>query len=150
MEERKLSPREVCRLFAKTDRLHRAVIEKGVSATGLHSSQHFLLVKLSHLGGKASQKQIAEVLMVSAAAVAVSVRKLEAGGYIAKTGSESDARCNEITLTEKGRQIVESSKVYFELVDGNMCEGISEKELAVFVGCLEKMKKNLLEMEAGE
>ncbi len=147
MEEKKLSPREVCRLFAKTDRLHRAVIEKGVSATGLHRSQHFLLVKLACLGGKASQKQIADVLMVSAAAVAVSIRKLEEGGYVAKAGCASDARCNEITLTEKGRKIVEDSKTYFEFVDGNMCADISDEELSVFVGCLEKMKKNLLEME---
>ncbi len=147
MEEHILSPREVCRLFARTDRLHRAAFERGVSEIGVHRSQHFLLMRLSRLGGTASQRMLADELMVSAAAIAVSVRKLEAGGYITKAGSEQDGRRNEIGLTDKGRAVVEHSRAYFESVDDAMCEGISREELTAFARCLEKMHKNLLELE---
>ncbi len=144
MEQKRLSPREVGRLFAHTDRLHRAVIEKGVKESGVHRSQHFLLMRLYRLGGVASQKKLADELMISPAAVAVSLRKLEDGGYVTRAGSQEDSRRNEVRLTEKGEGLVERSRAYFESVDNRMCEAISEDEMVVFTAVLYKMQKNLL------
>lgn len=147
MEKTNFSPREVGRLFAATDRLHRAVIEKGVNKSGVHRSQHFLLMKLHRLGGAASQKQLADELMISAAAVTVSLRKLQEGGYVSRVGSLSDSRRNEVRLTKKGEALMERSKAYFEWVDDRMCRDISEDEMRVFISVLYKMQKNLLEKE---
>lgn len=147
VSDKRLSPREVCRLFIRTDRLHRCAVEKSVSELGIHRSQHFLLMRIAKCGGRVSQKKLAEALMVSGAAVAVSLKKLEAGGYIEKVRGESDSRCNEVCLTDKGRAVIDESERRFLAVDGRMCEGISESELAVFVSCLEKMQANLLPPE---
>lgn len=145
--KKELSPREVCRMFIRTDRLHRCAVEKSVSELGIHRSQHFLLMRIAKCGGRVSQKKLSEELMVSGAAVAVSLKKLEAGGYIEKVRGENDSRCNEVALTEKGRAVIDESETRFLAVDGKMCEGILESELAVFVSCLEKMQANLLSEE---
>lgn len=145
--KKELSPREVCRMFIRTDKLHRCAVEKSVSELGIHRSQHFLLMRIAKCGGRVSQKRLSEELMVSGAAVAVSLKKLEAGGYIERVRGENDSRCNEVCLTEKGRAVIDESEKRFLTVDGKMCEGISESELAVFVSCLEKMQANLLSEE---
>ena len=145
--KKELSPREVCRSFIRTDRLHRCAVERSVSELGIHRSQHFLLMRIAKCGGRVSQKRLSEELMVSGAAVAVTLKKLEAGGYIERVRGESDGRCNDVTLTDKGRAVIDESETRFLAIDEKMCEGISEAELAAFAACLEKMQANLLPEE---
>ena len=46
---------------------------------------------------------------VSGATMAVSLKKLEKGGYINRLVDQHDNRCNQICITEKGREVVEES-----------------------------------------
>ena len=97
--------------------------------------------------GACTQNHIAEAMEVSAATVAVSLKKLEKGGYIEKRISPEDGRSNLIALTVKGEDVVQQSKTLFEEVDRQMFEMISEEqqeELHVF---LDKVINNLKTME---
>ena len=67
-----------------------------------------------------SQKELAEHLGISPAALAVSLGKLEAGEYVAKEVSDSDSRVKTITITEKGRALVADSKRIFDGIDDEM------------------------------
>ena len=138
-----------CRMFMKTDRLHRKAFESLVSRLGIHRSQHIMLMHLSH-GGGMSQTELAAHLEISTAAVAVSLKKLEAGGYIEKKTAERDSRYNEIALTKKGRDIITSSERFFCDIDSAMIEGITPEMLDSFVRCLEIMQKNLIAIGDGE
>jgi len=131
-----------CRLFMCTDRMHRKGFERLVARLGIHRSQHFLLMNIAR-GNIGSQKELAERLGISTAAVAVTLKKLEAGGYIERTADDRDSRNNHIGITEKGRKVVGESKEYLSLLDETMFRGIDEESLAVFTACLEKMKENL-------
>ena len=141
--------RAACRMFAKTDRLHRKAFEGHVSRLGIHRSQHIMLMHLARDGGM-SQTELAAHLEISAAAVAVSIKKLEAGGYIVKKTAEKDNRVNEIEITEKGRNIVNASEKRFGEIDAAMLKGITPEMLDCFVGCLEMMQKNLAELCDGD
>ena len=131
-----------CRSFICTDRLHRKGFERLVARLGIHRSQHFLLMNIDR-ENTGSQKELAERLGISTAAVAVSLKKLEAEGYIERTVDDRDGRNNQIRITEAGRRVVGESKAYITLLDEAMFRGIDGDSLAVFIECLEKMKENL-------
>ena len=68
--------------------MHRAAAEKASEDIGLYRSQHMMLKYLIHLPYEPTQKQIAEALEISPAAVTVTLKKLESGGYISRKASE--------------------------------------------------------------
>ena len=140
---------KACRLFMGTDRTHRKLFERMVASLGIHRSQHFLLMSIDR-NGVGSQKQLAERMEISTAAVAVALKKLEAGGYLERMAAEEDSRNNEIRITEKGRRVISESRAYVRKLDTAMFRDIDEESLKGFVKCLETMQKNLADFEREE
>ena len=134
--------RETVGMFIRTDRLHRKTFENLVKGLGIHRSQHRMLMHIARDEG-ISQTDLAEHLEISTAAVAVSIKKLEAGGYIEKKSAEKDSRFNEIKITERGREIVSATEKRIRELDMSMLEGIDGEMLENFIKCLEIMQKNL-------
>ena len=130
----------------KIAREHRKIVEKRICALGIHPSQHHFLMHIAK-NGACTQNHIAEAMEVSAATVAVSLKKLEKGGYIEKRISPEDGRSNLIALTAKGEDVVQQSKTLFEEVDGQMFEMISEEQQEELHNFLDKMINNLKTME---
>lgn len=114
--------------------------------TGVYQAQHHLLMRISH-NPNASQKDIAMSMDVSAATIAVSLKKLERGGYIKKEMDKGDNRLNQITITDKGNKVVEQSKQIFESRDRKIFEGFSEEEKHTLSALLQKLDTNLVRME---
>ena len=108
-----------------------------------------MLMHLAKYSG-ISQTELAEHLEISTAAVAVTIKKLESGGYIEKKAAEKDSRYNSIVITERGREIISASEKYFSEIDGAMLEGIPQEMLETFVRCLEIMQNNLNRLCDGE
>ena len=132
----------------RTDRMHRKLFEKHAADTfGIHRSQHMTLMYISR-NENASQKQIAEEFKISAAAVAVTLKKLEAGGFIVRSTAEHDNRQNFINITEKGKQVVEETRRLFTAIDYAMFDSMTDEELKFLMACSEKMYQNLV--RAGE
>lgn len=127
-------------------REHRKIVEKRICSLGIHPSQHHVLMHISK-NGACTQNHIAEAMEVSAAAVAVSLKKLEKGGYIEKQISPGDGRSNLIALTSKGENVVEQSKAMFEEVDKEMFLSISEEEQKQLHAYMEKIIHNLKKAE---
>lgn len=127
----------------QVDRLHRSIFEKMHSAFGIHRSQHRLLMYISRKDVCPSQKDIAEHFDISPAAVAVSLKKLEDSGYIVRESLENDNRFNRITLTEKGKKVVEKSEDFFAESDFAMFSDFTEKDYENLTDCLEKMMRGL-------
>ena len=135
--------RAVIKQFVRADRLHRQVVESTITAqTGLHRSQHMLLMRLSR-GCIPSQKQLAKDLSVSPAAIAVTLKKLETDGYIARDADVDDCRCNRIALTEQGQAAVAKTCALFEYIDRAMVQDFDDQELNALLRALEKVEKNL-------
>lgn len=122
--------------------LHRRTLERLVGETGLHRGQHRMLMTLAdHEFG--SQTELANMLEISAATVAVSLKKLEKGSYIRKTVKEDDSRANFVQLTEKGKTIVENSREIFNKMDRQAVKGFSQEELNALREYLWRMYDNL-------
>ncbi len=129
-------------MFRYVGHLQRAALERQLNKTGVFRSQHQLLMYIFY-HPDASQKEIAQWEHVSPATVAVSLKKLESGGYIRRMVDEQDNRCNQIRITEKGQAVVQESIRCFQEVERQTFEGFTQEDETVMQACLEKMRDNL-------
>lgn len=142
-KEKRETLKGVCRLFIHTDRLHRKEVERFAAELGVHRSQHFVLMRIADAGGSASQKELAKRLEISPAALAVTLKKLESGGYLEKKPTENDSRLNEVMLTDKGWEVRHLSEEKFSRIDEQMFNGFTDEELETLVSFLKRMQSNL-------
>ena len=137
-------------LFRRTDFMLRRCIEKKLRTLDeeIYRSQHRLLM---HLGRNpdCSQNELAARLDISPAAVAVSLNKLEKGGYNERKTNADDHRSNRVAITDRGNQIIHNSIRFFDEIDRGMFEGFTTEEMEQFRLFLEKAHENLRRMQAG-
>ena len=134
----------IMRKMIRISRLHRMVFERNISNMGIHHSQHHLLMYIAKEGEILSQKQIAERFGITPAAVARSLKSLESEGFISRTNLEGDGRFNRITITDKGKEIVENSYKMFQEIDSSVFENFTESEIEEFNALLDKIQANLI------
>lgn len=130
--------------MVEMDRIHRAVCDRELSRIGLYRSQHRMLMHLHFHGGVSSQRELARELNISPAVVNVTLRKLEAGGYIARLPAEKDRRMTGIELTTRGNEIVNRTHSILDRVDACMLRDFSDEELTMAMSFFRRMKENLL------
>ncbi|NLC43201.1 MAG: MarR family transcriptional regulator [Clostridiales bacterium] len=124
---------------------HRTVMQSYLDETGVYQAQHRLLMIISRRPNL-SQIKLAEVMEVSTATIAVSLKKLEKAGLITKTMDETDNRLNRIVITDIGNQVVEQSKQIFQSTEKKIFEGFTEEEKSTLSELMERLHTNLSEM----
>ncbi len=128
----------------KTNRLHKTLLDSNIfEAIGLHRTQHIILMHIVGRERLPSQKELADHLNITPAAVTGALKKLEADGYIEKRMG-NDNRYNEITITEQGRRVVEESKAVFAKTDESLFEGFTNEEIKNLIYYLEKIQNNII------
>lgn len=137
---------EIHHKYMKINRLHRWAAENKFAGCRIHRSQHGLLMYLSHVNKTPTQKELADHFEVSPAAIANSMKRLEADGYIKREINVNDARQNMIFITDKGRAVVEFSKSTFEELDRKTYGCLTEDELICLDKILTKMLNSLEEV----
>ncbi len=128
--------------YVRVSRLHHRFMERKLETTGVYRSQHQLLMFVAR-DPSISQKELARKYGVSTATIAVSLKKLEKGGYIDRKVDERDNRFNQIGMTEKGRKVVKDSFRIFQEVENCLCLGFSEEDYEVMGRLLDKMYQNM-------
>ena len=123
-------------------RRRKQIGESAMRALDIQPSQHFVLVWLKHMGRAASQTRLAEMMQVSPANVARSLKGLDRDGYIRRTGG-TDSRCNETVITEKGEEMLSRSMSLFQDLDGRSFDGFTDEELIRMENLLDKLLSNL-------
>ncbi len=129
-------------MMIRTDHMHKAMIESRVREIGIHRTQHRILMRLARCGTLPSQKELAEHLDITAAAVTGALKKIERDGYIERKLGQ-DNRYNELQITDKGRELVKLTRELFSEADNSMFDGFSDEELTTYIYCLEKLQANM-------
>ena len=137
-------------LILKADRLNKQLYSRMGDKLRMHRSQHMVLMYISRSDLSVSQKEIAEAFEISPPAVAMLMKRLEKNGYIVRESSREDNRCNVITLTEKGKQVVEATKKLGEQCNSAAFAGFNEEEIDMFISFMEKVEENLQKFIADE
>ena len=133
------------RKMLRIGRLHRTLFERNISQMGVHHSQHHLLMYIAKEKEIDSQKVIAEKFGITAAAVARTLKSLEAEGFIERTNVEDDSRYKKIVITEKGNDIVRESHKMFKETDESIFENFSDEDIEIFNEYLDRMQSKLIE-----
>ncbi len=133
---------ETVKKLIQTNKRHRRVLEKRLNVTKVFRSQHQLLMFIVR-HPNLSQIQLARMQGISTAAIAVSLKKLEKGGYVKRAVDSKDNRYNQIQITEKGMEMARYSTGVFREVEQIMFRGFSREELQVLGGLLDRVYKNL-------
>lgn len=143
MEEAKSSRNELC------DKLHflniseRHIVDRLLEEKGIYFGQPPILCYLSE-NPNATQKEIADSLNISPASVAVSVKRMEKTGIISRETDKDDARRNNLSLTEKGRELEKYARQTFSGVDNAKIADLSEEEISFMLSVIKKMTDSLL------
>lgn len=130
--------------FRENDFCTKRLIEKRVTETGVYRSQHQALMFLGK-HPECSQAELSEHLKISPAAVAVTLKKLECGGYVKREYCKGDSRVKKLSVTEKGKEVINQSIEIFKGVERDIFAGFTEEELNTMAGFLERMKNNMEE-----
>ena len=131
-------------MMIKTEHKHRMLIDSCVRDIGVQHTQHRILMHLAKRKRLLSQKELAEHLNITPAAVTGALKKIEKDGYIERTLGK-DNRYNEISITEKGKELVKLTRETFARTDTFLFAGFSDDELECYIKCLEKMQSNMEE-----
>ena len=130
------------KMMMRTDRMHRRLIDECAGDTGLHRTSHMMLMHLARRECCMSQKELAEHFSITPAAVTGVLKNLERDGYIVRAVGK-DTRYNEISITERGREVVEASRRKFREADASLFVGFSDSELEAYIRMLERMQENM-------
>ena len=136
-------------LSRQMNQAHRAAVQRELNAAGLGAVGHPMLMSILQSAGDDpegqchAQRDLANLLHVSPAAVANSLKCLERDGYIRREPWQKDARRNRVLLTEKGLQAVEGCRDVFRRVSDRMLAGFSSEELALLAQFQRRMIDNL-------
>jgi len=141
--------REMDLLSRSLHQAHRAAVQAELSAAGLERVGHPMLVSILQSAGDSpdgqcqAQRELADLLHISPAAVANSLKCLERDGYIRREPWQKDARRNRVMLTEKGAAAVAGCRDVFRRVSARMMAGFSPEELAQLAQFQRRMLDNL-------
>lgn len=137
---------DTARKFRRVNRMMTHMIDRKVSGTQVYRGQHQVLMHIAH-HPDASQAEIAGQMEISPSALAVTLKKLEKGGYIVRSTDTSDDRKKHIGMTESGSVIVAESHRMFKEIENQMFYGLSGEELEILGGLMSRIEKNLQNME---
>ncbi len=143
MNRAAIEPHTVIGTLLATMRLHRKRTERFVRESGLHPTQHRMLMYLARRREPCLQKELAEHFELTPAAVAQILDKLEGEGYVTREHSDEDCRCKRIALTEQGWDTAEKSWIAFREIDARVFRGIDSGEIETFCRVLLRMQENL-------
>lgn len=126
---------------------HKRQVAEAQKAHGIADmSAPVILLALFRAGEKRrmlSQRELAHMLRLSPATVAVSLQNMEKCGYVLREIDPADARRNLLSLTEKGKDAVEQCGNAFQAVDRQMLDGFTPEEREQLNGFFLRMLKNL-------
>lgn len=136
-------------LAEKSDRLiheymhaHRDKSRKFFQKCGLYSGHPFMLFQIAKHPG-ITQKELAEILCVAPASIAVSAKRMESAGLIKRVTDEADKRVVHLHLTCEGKNLDNACKKGKESLVIQQFQGFSDEELSIFCDMLERMIQNI-------
>lgn len=128
--------------------IRRKVVRTTLADTNLEiKSLHFEIMHLLKDEGMSHPAKIGEKLAVAKAQMTHLIDKLVEFGFIKREEGADDRRTINLTLTEKGRKILEEQdKLVVDAVEENMAS-LSDEELEIFSSSLRNLRDMLYKLQ---
>lgn len=89
------------------------------------------------------QCDLEKVLSVTKSTCSKVLTTMQQKGLIERSGVK-DARYKKITVTEKGKKLVEKCDKFIYEHDKSLVEGLTEEQIQTFLYCIDTIKANIL------
>ena len=132
----------VSEAFCELVRTYNACMQKTLSKYGLYPGQPQVLFAINQLGAP-TQIELASQLGVTKASAGVSLRRLEAAGFVKRVRDKLDTRCVRIRLTQKGADYARWCDIDFEMIYTTMMETFNADEREGAVNTINEMNRSL-------
>ncbi|CAH2761588.1 MarR family transcriptional regulator [Erysipelothrix amsterdamensis] len=136
-------------LYRALERKHRSVVQAYLDTLGLYIGQPRFLFELYRNPGL-TQRELAEILVVTKETVSVALKRLEQGDFIRREIPEDDKRCRQLYLTEKGEATIVELKKNFDSINNSMFLNLSTEQQLQLEELLTEMIKGLEARETNE
>lgn len=129
--------------MAMVVRQWRAIIDHAITDTGLTQSSWTTLMQLKELGDNVSVSELAEVQGIELPPLMRTLTLLEEQGYLLRTISPYDKRCRLLTLTPKGREVLERLTHVIETCQKRVTETLPAEVMDAFSTTLNQLACNM-------
>ena len=143
---RKDMPEHMGHKFRKVDKLIQKyfstrMVSDGKELTRMQSSTIRYLIE--NEDQDVFQKDYERDFSITGATATNILKLMEKDGIIERVPLERDARLKKLTLTEKGYRLDEKVRENIDHLEAAFRNGLTEEELTIFSGILDKMTQNL-------
>lgn len=121
---------------------YNACMQRMLNKYGLYPGQPQMLFAIRQLQNP-TQNELAQELKVSKASAGVSLRRLEAAGFVKRVRDKKDTRCVRITLTQKGQEYARWCDIDFEVIFTTMLEGFEGDDRDQALRIMTRMNEHL-------
>jgi len=128
---------EIARLF------HSRMRGYDVEGATLRDGERLILHVLVHSNG-CSQLELVKQTHLKPPTVSVTLKSLEAQGFVYRENDENDQRITRVYLSERGRTHNLRIKERLNAIDTELMQGFDEEECRQLVQFLERMRNNIL------
>ena len=109
--------------------------------------EQFLLIDLLWNHGSMSQQRLADMMQKDKNSVTKLVDAIERKGFVVRQQNVNDRRSNTLVLTQKALMLKDGAKQKGISILDEMLVGISEEELRAFLLTLNKLNRNMGDVE---
>ena len=138
--------RAIVRCISHLERHRRKYINEHLTDMELRGSMFLALNFLKHNPG-CSQDRLCSELIIDKGNAARMCRQLEEMGYIRREQSPEDRRQNMLFLTELGEEKIPVIQKQLGNWRSAATNGMTDEELSTLIKLLERMQKNVTELE---
>lgn len=122
----------------KAEKAFERVDLKSIAGTGLCPSDFAIMEALLHKG-PLQIGQLGEKVLLTSGSMTAAVNRLERNGYVKRIKKIEDARCSNVVLTARGREIIEAAYSKHEKNTERVAEGLTPEERGELVRLLKKI-----------
>jgi MarR family transcriptional regulator for hemolysin len=131
------------RLVSRAARQWRRAVDRRLQPFGLTEATWLPLIHLARAPAPMRQKELAATLVLDGSSVVRLLDALEASQLIERREEDADRRAKAITLTARGRSIIEQVEVASREVRKTTLIGVSDDDIKVATRVLELVCHNL-------
>ncbi len=136
------NPEELAQSITQAARSMRTALSHSLAESGLYAGQDGVILALAQ-EGSLTPGQIAQKLGVKAPTMTRTIGRMEAQGFVERSGDDEDGRVTLVKLTETGLKSVDHINTSIADCGARAIEGLSAKDIRNVVKLLKAIDANL-------
>ncbi|TXG38778.1 MarR family winged helix-turn-helix transcriptional regulator [Seonamhaeicola maritimus] len=129
--------------LGKTVKVIQYYLHKGFKEAGLDlTKEQMIVLKRLHSHDGLNQNELALLVLRDKSSLARLLSKMERKNYIIKVQCTDDKRCNNLFLTDVGREVFKKTRPIINEIINKIETDVSKEEKQIMISVLKKIQSN--------